>query len=195
MRRGGIANKDPSSPSYRFTELQRGPPTQDVSPRLSVEPRGNEKRKHRGKKKKKKTSTKPGAKDGGRNFVQLPPLFPVPHVAPRAQQHRPCPARSHPAPGDAGTARGGAEQSGPWCPRSALCRGCPQRPQGAAGIPTRGASPTLSPTLRWQLSGRRSHSPGKQTHSITYFLPIDNSVNPSRSVFCSDSVTHLICWQ
>lgn len=71
MRRGGIANKDPSSPSYRFTELQRGPPTQDVSPRLSVEPRGNEKRKHRGKKKKKKTSTKPGAKDGGRNFVQL----------------------------------------------------------------------------------------------------------------------------
>lgn len=51
----------------------------------------------------KKKSTKPGAKDGGRNFVQLPMPFPVPHLCPRAAA-RPRPARFHPA------ARGGAER-------------------------------------------------------------------------------------
>lgn len=122
------------TPHLQVTDLQscRGDHQHRTSPHGSLwNPAETRRENTEGKKKKKKkTSTKAGAKDGGRNFVQLPPLFPVPHVAPRAQQHRPCPARSHPAPGDAGTARGGAEQSGPWCPRSALCRGCPQQPQG-----------------------------------------------------------------
>lgn len=190
MRRGGIANKDPSSPSYRFTELQRGPPTQDVSPRLSVEPRGNEKRKHRGEKNKKRArnpvlKTAAGTSCSSASPTCRPPSAAAPSVS------RPVP----PSPGGRGHSAGRSGAERPLVPtQRPLPRVSPTAP-GAAGIPTRGASPTLSPTLRWQLSGRRSHSPGKQTHSITYFLPIDNSVNPSHSVFCSDSVTHLICWQ
>lgn len=131
MGRGGIANKDPSSPSYRFTELQRGPPTQDVSPRLSVEPRGNEKRKHRGKKKKKKKrARKPVLKTAAGTSCSSP-RYSQSHMSPpeRSSTVRVPPGPTQPR----GTrAQRGAERSraAPGAHAAPFAAGVPNSPRG-----------------------------------------------------------------
>lgn len=130
MRRGGIANKDPSSPSYRFTELQRGPPTQDVSPRLSVEPRGNEKRKHRGKKKKKKRARNPVLKTAAGTSCSSP-RYSQSHMSPpeRSSTVRVPPGPTQPR----GTrAQRGAERSraAPGAHAAPFAAGVPNGPKG-----------------------------------------------------------------
>lgn len=78
------------------------------------------------------------------------------HTSAREQQ----PVRVPPG----STQRHGAEQSGLWCPRSALCRWCPCSPVGWGCLHS-GPFPRSPVT-----AGRRTHSPGKQTRSITFFF-------------------------